>query len=196
VSAPLQHQDQVLSAAFSPDGRRVVTASSDRTARVWEAASGKPVGAPLQHQGLVLSAAFSPDGRRVVTASDDSTARVWEADTGKSLGAPLEHQDRVTSAAFSPDGRRVVTASKDSTARVWDVLLQCCSSRADAERLATLAEIVAGVEVSDTGALAPVDFDRRKRMTELVRSVNASAPRLTVDWLIIEFAGRFHIGSR
>ena len=115
-----RHQDNVWSAAFSPDGRRVVTASFDQTARVWEADTGKPVGAPLQHQHNVLSAAFSPDGRRVVTASADHTARVWEADTGKPVGAPLQHQAAVLSATFSPDGRRVVTASEDHTARVWE----------------------------------------------------------------------------
>src|ERR1700722_5680220 len=63
-------------------GRRVVTASDDKTARVWDAETGKPVGAPLQHQQTVNIAAFSPDGRRVVTASVDNTPGVWGADTG------------------------------------------------------------------------------------------------------------------
>ena len=65
------------SAAFSPDGARVVTASEDKTARVWDAATGAPIGKPLQHEGEVYRAAFSPDGARVVTVSEDSTARVW-----------------------------------------------------------------------------------------------------------------------
>jgi WD40 repeat protein len=62
--ALMKHQGLVRSAAFSPDGLRVVTASADGTARVWDAESGKPVSAPLQHQGKVFSAAFSPDGLR------------------------------------------------------------------------------------------------------------------------------------
>ncbi|HEX3477143.1 MAG TPA: CHAT domain-containing protein, partial [Kofleriaceae bacterium] len=116
----LEHQDAVLSAAFSPDGTRVVTASDDRTARVWDAETGKPVTGPLGHQDAVLRAAFSPDGARVVTASEDRTARVWDAATGKPVTAPLTHRNAVTNAAFSPDGARVVTASYDKTAGVWD----------------------------------------------------------------------------
>jgi WD40 repeat protein len=154
------------------------------------------VGAPLQHQSSVASAAFSPDGRRVVTASLDNTARVWEADTGKPVGAPLQHQGQVASAAFSPDGRRVVTASQDNTARVWEVLVHCCDSQAEADRLATLAEIVSGVEVSDTGAPTPFAIDRRQRMAELVRSAKAGAPRLSLDWVIVEFAHRFRVAPR
>ena len=73
----LRHED-VISAAFSPDGKRIVTASLDGTARVWDAESGKPIGEPLKgHEGaVVFSASFSPDGTRIVTASGDKTARV------------------------------------------------------------------------------------------------------------------------
>ena len=117
---PLRHEDLVWAASFSPDGQRVVTASNDGTARVWDAQSGKPVGEPLRHEDLVRAASFSPDGQRVVTASHDGTARVWDAQSGKPLGEPLRHEDWVRAASFSPDGRRVVTASRDGTARVWD----------------------------------------------------------------------------
>src|ERR1041385_8800995 len=72
----------VVAVAFSPDGTRVVTASSDQTARVWEARSGLPVTPSLVHQGGLNAVAFSPDGTRVVTASADQTARVWDARSG------------------------------------------------------------------------------------------------------------------
>jgi WD40 repeat protein len=116
----VEHQEAVLRAAFSPDGARVVTASFDKTARVWDATTGKPLGSALVHQGPVENAAFSPDGTRVVTASLDQTARVWAAATGDPITRPLEHLGQVPSAAFSPDGTRVVTASFDKTACVWD----------------------------------------------------------------------------
>jgi energy-coupling factor transporter ATP-binding protein EcfA2/cell division protein FtsB len=119
ASVVLYHPDGVLSAAFSPDGERIVSASSDGTARVWNADS---TGKELRlegHRDIVNSAAWSPDGRRIVTASYDGTARVWSAD-GKGRPVVLEgHRDIVWSAAFSPDGLRVVTASADRTVRVW-----------------------------------------------------------------------------
>ncbi|WP_414220828.1 WD40 repeat domain-containing protein [Cupriavidus necator] len=71
------HQAGVRSAAFSPDGQRVVTASDDKTARVWELTTGQVIAQLNGHQAPVRSAAFSPDGQRVVTASYDKTARVW-----------------------------------------------------------------------------------------------------------------------
>ncbi len=77
----MKHGGEVWSAQFSPDGQRVVTASEDKTARVWDAASGKPIGVPMKHEKSVRSAQFSPDGQQIVTASEDKTARLWNAAT-------------------------------------------------------------------------------------------------------------------
>ncbi len=110
----------VRSAAFSPDGRRIVTASNDKSARIWDAATGRQLAVLSGHDGVVRTAAFSPDGRRIVTASGDRTARIWDAVTAKPLDVLSGHADMVWSAAFSPDGRRIVTASFDETVRIWD----------------------------------------------------------------------------
>src|SRR5262249_60410311 len=98
----------VPAVAFSPDGRAVLTGSADRTARLWNADTGQPIGSPLTHQGRVYSVAYSPDGRAVLTGSYDQTARLWDAATGQPLGPPLTHQTPVHAVAFGSDGKTVL----------------------------------------------------------------------------------------
>jgi hypothetical protein len=112
----LHHEGLVWSAAWSPDGRRILTASEDHTARVWNAdGQGDPI-VYKGHGDKVISAAWSPDGTRIVTASVDRTARVWNAD---GQANPIVLKGAI-SAAWSPDGKRIVTTSEDHTARVWN----------------------------------------------------------------------------
>ncbi|MDC0680814.1 nSTAND1 domain-containing NTPase [Sorangium atrum] len=118
--AVLDHPHWVKYAVYSPDGKRIVTASQDNAVRVWNADG---IGEPMVlrgHEAVVTSAAFSPDGKRIATSSYDKTTRVWNAD---GTGEPMvlrRHKARVTSAAFSPDGKRIATASYDKTALVWN----------------------------------------------------------------------------
>jgi WD40 repeat protein len=69
----------VVSAAFSPDGRLIATASADGTSRIWDASTGQRIAELVGHQGALSSVAFTPDGERVITTGTDGTARVWEA---------------------------------------------------------------------------------------------------------------------
>ena len=86
------------SAAFSGDGKRVVTASADNTARIWDAESGKEIVVLKGHTDTVWSAAFSADGKRVVTASADNTARIWDAESGKEIAVLRRPYDPCTAA--------------------------------------------------------------------------------------------------
>ena len=106
VKQVFSHGAWVTSVAFSPDGKTIATGSWDRTARLWDVASGRAIGQPLLHQDSVRSVAFSPDSRQLATASNDKTARFWDAATGQQLGPAMPHSGFVFSVAFSPDGRR------------------------------------------------------------------------------------------
>jgi hypothetical protein len=81
------HENAVRSVAFSPDGARIVTASSDNTARIWDAATAKEIAVLRGHERPVFSAVFSPDGARIITASSDNTARIWDAATAREISA-------------------------------------------------------------------------------------------------------------
>ncbi|HRY51361.1 MAG TPA: protein kinase [Candidatus Paceibacterota bacterium] len=118
----LHHDALVTAARFSADSRWLVTASKDRTARVWDSVTGELRFAPLRLADEVLDARFSPDGKWLVTAAMDGAARIWDAATGQAIGPPLQHAGPVRWAEFSPDSTRVATASEDSTARVWEAV--------------------------------------------------------------------------
>ena len=114
------HQACVWSIAWSPDGSKLTTASDDRTAKVWEAGTGRELLTLHGHQGKVWGIAWSPDGSKLATASDDHTAKVWEAGTGRELLTLGGHKHPVQSIAWSPDGTKLATASWDKTSKVWE----------------------------------------------------------------------------
>jgi WD40 repeat protein len=102
------HTGGVRSAAFSPDGMRIVTAS----------------GSPNAKQDWAARVFDVPRGER------DNTARIWDASTGNEIKVLRGHEEQVTSGAFSPDGTRISTASEDNTARIWDVRVATMSTKA------------------------------------------------------------------
>jgi WD40 repeat protein len=125
------HEAGLTDAAFSPDGGRLVTASQDTTARVWEAgaANGGELFTLRGHDGVVTSAEFSSDGGQILTASEDGTLRLWPIAVGgeprvieapQGVGRFASVRLRPTSAALSPDGTRVAVALHDGLACVWD----------------------------------------------------------------------------
>jgi WD40 repeat protein len=114
------HTNWVVSAAYSPDGTTIVTASHDQTAYIWDASTGNDLRPLIGQTGAVTSAVYSPDGTTIVTASHDQTARIWDAGTGEELRRLTGHTGVVTSAVYCPDGKSIVTASHDQTARIWD----------------------------------------------------------------------------
>jgi WD40 repeat protein len=131
LQAVVEHRGPAVAAAFSPNGKVMVTASQDGTARLWACPTGQPLGDPMQHQGPVTGLAVSSDGRIVATQSG-TEVRLWSAATGQSLGTPLRHERTVHAIAFSPDSRILLTGTsgalnersggeKTGAAQLWRV---------------------------------------------------------------------------
>ena len=87
------HEGGIGDLAISPDGKTIVTAGHDKTARLWDVATGRPIGAALKHRGAVFAAAFSPDGKGVLTAGDDGLARLWAITPDEAARLPLPEAD-------------------------------------------------------------------------------------------------------
>ncbi len=124
------HEDQVTSVAFSPhtpEGTGVLTlasgsGSADLTIRLWDAASGQPLGEPLTgHLNRINSVAFGPGGQFLASGSDDNQIRLWDlSDPGAPSTRLMGHTDGVKAVAFSPDGATLASGSDDKTIRLWD----------------------------------------------------------------------------
>lgn len=115
------HTAPITSVAFSPDGKKIITSSFDRTLRLWDADKGKELKRFEGHTDSVESVAFTPDGRRVISCSvgKDPTVRIWDANTGKLLLVSEPVEQGFLSVAVLPDNHRCVTGGKDGIMRLW-----------------------------------------------------------------------------
>jgi WD40 repeat protein len=116
------HSRGVTSVAFSPDSKRIVSGSYDKTVRLWNTVAGVALETLKGHLGFVTSVAFSSDDKRIVSRSYDKTVRLWDAVAGAVLQTLRGHLSGLTSIAFSPDGKRIVSGSDDQTVRLWDAM--------------------------------------------------------------------------
>lgn len=119
----LPHEAQVNSAWWSADGTRVLTASDDGTAKVWDSATGKTLLTLANHEAPVRSAVWSPSEAQILTGGGNGTARAWNATTGAELLTLSGHTTAtIGTALWSPDGKRIVTADWGGTVLVWDAM--------------------------------------------------------------------------
>ncbi|MEG4201432.1 WD40 domain-containing protein [Microcoleus sp. Pol12A5] len=115
------HSNVVISVAFSPDGKTLASASSDKTIKLWNLQSQKPIATLTGHSNSVRSIAFSPDGKTLASASYDNTIKLWHLETQTQVTTLTGHSNQVYSVAFSPDGKVLACASGDNTIKLWNL---------------------------------------------------------------------------
>lgn len=133
------HLAEVTSAAFSPDGRYVLSGSRDASLKLWDAITGDCLRTLRGHRGAIHNVAFLPGGARFVSGAADGTLRVWEASSGLCVSKLIGHGAAVNSVTCSPDGKYVLSSSNDCTVKLWSVATSDCLLTLSEHRAATTA---------------------------------------------------------
>jgi WD40 repeat protein len=116
------HGNYISAVAISPDGKRGLSGSDDRTLKLWNLATGKTIHTLEGHRHYVRTVAISPDGRCALSGSSDKTLKLWDLATGKAIHTLQGHGDWVRAVAISPDGQRALSGSSDHTLKLWDLV--------------------------------------------------------------------------
>ena len=117
----------VLSVAYSPDAKYIVSGSYGGVLKLWDVATGREIRTFSGHSTPVITVAFSPDSKQIISGVYDQnlnekTLKLWDVATGREIRTFSGHSSWVTSAAFSPDGRQIISGSGDRTIKLWDAI--------------------------------------------------------------------------
>lgn len=116
----MQHDNGVITAEITSDGKLIASGSFDDTARIWDVSNGQEI-SRMQHDDVVRDVAFSPDGKQIISGSDDGTARVWETKTGNEVFR-IQHDSQVLVVAYSSNGKWVASGGEDGTIKVYEAV--------------------------------------------------------------------------
>jgi WD40 repeat protein len=179
------HGAQVWDVTFSPDGKRIASASLDNTLKIWDTATGKDLLTFTGHTQGVAAVSFSPDGTQLASGSFDGSVKLWDAATGReffTIKFGEKGLAQVTTVQFSPDGKWLVIGAAESQVRFWDaksgqelftltnpdwstqgLIVNAISLSPDGNRLA----ISLGNQAGNSGKIEIWDLPTRQRMLTL-----------------------------
>src|SRR5262249_19933115 len=115
------HRASVTAACLSPDGRRAVSGSIDRTLRLWTIPGGELLRTLKGHQGKITSLRWSADGRYILSASKDGSLRLWEVNSGVCVQACTADKVEVCASCLMANNRFALSISRDGILRWWDL---------------------------------------------------------------------------
>ena len=150
---PLVHPDWTFSARFNRAGDRLLTASRDGVARLWDWRAGKLLVA-YRHADELPVAEFLPDERFLATVSYDGTLRIWGAATGEPVAPPIPLGGKALNLDVTPDGRFAVASGFSKHVTVADLAGLTMPTRGDADELDLRAELASNQRITPSGGLA------------------------------------------
>jgi WD40 repeat protein len=150
----------VTSLAFDDASRRLATASTDGTARIWDLAAGTPLATCQGHRGSVTTVDISSDGSLLATAGNDGTARVWELPACRELLRFGRHQGTVRAAVFDVAASRLATVDS-ATVYLWDLPRESRSADELAARLALVSPVCIVTDQLGRSSVPPKGSARR-----------------------------------
>jgi WD40 repeat protein len=120
------HSEEVTSVCYSPDGKKILSGSVDRTLKEWSVESGECLQTFAGHSHWVKSVCYSPDGEKVLSGAIDETIKEWSVISGECLQTLVGHSKNVTSVCYSPDGEKILSGAEDKTVKEWSVFSGEC----------------------------------------------------------------------
>lgn len=166
VGVPLDHRDGVRFAAFSPDGKKVVTCGEDLVAVLWVWRAGRQLAPPMRHANHVVYAAFSPDSRRLATTSRGGAVRIWDADTGEPITQSLEHPHDVRWLQWINGDGGVLIQAPNSQSCLWNLK----PDLRPVEKLVHIANLLSAQQIHSTGSAIAETKERLQQLWEEFRS--------------------------
>ena len=115
------HTSSVRAVSFTPDGKRAVSGSEDKTCMLWDLTTGEAIQTLRGHTSYVYAVSITPDGKRAVSGSEDNTCMLWDLTTGEAIQTLWGHTDWVWAVSITPDGKKAVSGSRDKTCILWDL---------------------------------------------------------------------------